>query len=92
MFRQAWLREVSGLSAVVVKKFSKTREKAALQIYRDDYFGTKANGSTELLFKKILHNSLTVIKTLNSYIKYVSKVYNKTIILVHFILNWRKYT
>ena len=38
-------------------------------------------------FKKILHNSLTVIKTLNSYIKYVSKVYKKTVILVPFILN-----
>ena len=52
VFWQAWLREVSALSGVVVKKFSKVREKAALQIYRDDYFGTKASESTELLFKK----------------------------------------
>lgn len=44
MFRQAWLREVSGLSAVVVKMFSKMREKAALHKYRDDYFITKARG------------------------------------------------
>lgn len=42
VFRQAWLREVSGLSAVVVKMFSKMREKAALQKYRDGYFVTKA--------------------------------------------------
>lgn len=50
MFRQAWLREVSGLSSVVVKMFSKIREKAALQKYREDYFGTKTSESTELLF------------------------------------------